>query len=286
VFVACCIGWFFLPDSFYNVWSEICRVLSFFFLVLQLIILVDFAWDIHEYLINPSGGAEGDDTMPCGAKVMYLTICVAGWGGSIAGVVCMFVYLGSCPLNKFFLAMTLIFGVVTTFISILGKFNKGLLVPSVIFAYGTFVCWQAITSNPNTDCNSLAEGTGSENLGSLIIGVIIVIVTLVYACGSAANAAPTLCTYGVAEKENDPDNKNYFFHFVMAMGAMYMAMVLTNWGKSSSDPTSNTNTGISTESMWIKISSQWLAYLIYLWSLLAPVLFPNRDFSSGSNRFR
>jgi len=285
VFAASIIGFFFLPDNFFDVYSEICRVLSFFFLVLQLIILIDFANDLHEFLINPSGEGGDAGEMPCSAKAAYLGLCVAGWGGGIAGCVCMFVYLGDCPLNKFFIAMTLIFGFLTTLISILGKFNKGLLVPSIIFAYGTFICWQAISSNPNTDCNALAEGTGSQNLGGLIVGLLIIMISLIYACNSAANAAPTLCTFGVPSKENDPDQKNYFFHFVMAMGCMYMAMILTNWGKSTGQD-SNTNTGISTESMWIKISSQWLAYLLYLWSLMAPICFPDRDFSSNSNRFR
>jgi len=285
VLAASCVGFFFLPDSFFDVWQEICRVLSFFFLVLQLIILIDFANDLHEFLINPKG-EEGDNAeMPCTAKATYLGLCLAGWGGAIAGCACMFVYLGDCPLNKFFIAMTIIFGVVTTIASIQSKLNKGLLVPSIIFAYGTFICWQAISSNPNTECNSMAEGTGSSNLGGLIIGMIIIMVSLVYACNSAANAAPTLCTFGVPSKESDPDQKNYFFHFVMAMGCMYMAMILTNWGKSTGSD-SNTNTGISTESMWIKISSQWFAYLLYTWSLVAPFLFPDRDFSTQSNRFR
>jgi len=285
VFAACCVGWFFLPNSFFDVWQEIARVLSFFFLVLQLIILIDFANDLHEFLINPTGEDDNGAAMTCGAKLTYIGLCLAGLGGGIAGCVCMFIYLGDCPLNKFFIAMTLIFGFLTTILSCLDKFNKGWLVPSIIFAYATFICWQAIASNPDTACNSLAEGTGSDNLGGLIVGMIIVIVSLIYACNSAANAAPTLCTFGVPAKENDPDQKNYFFHFVMAMGCMYMAMVLTNWGKSSGSD-SNTNTGISVESMWIKISSQWLAYLLYLWSLCAPVCFPDRDFSTGSNRFR
>jgi len=285
VFAACCIGWFFLPNSFFDVWQEICRVLSFFFLVLQLIILIDFANDLHEYLINPTGEDDNGAAMPCGAKVAYIILCVSGFGAAIAGCVCMLIYLGDCPLNKFFVALTLIFGFITTFLSCLDKFNKGWLVPSIIWAYGTFICWQAITSNPDTECNTFAEGTGSNNLAGLIVGIIIVVVALVYACNSAANAAPTLCTFGVPSKEQDPDQKNYFFHFVMAMGCMYMAMILTNWGKSTGED-SNTNTGISKESMWIKISSQWLAYLLYLWSLTAPVLFPDRDFNTGSNRFR
>lgn len=31
-------------------------------------------------------------------------------------------------------------------------------------------------------------------------------------------------------------------------------------------------------SMWVKIASQWLTALLYIWTFVAPVLLPNRDF--------
>jgi hypothetical protein len=33
--------------------------------------------------------------------------------------------------------------------------------------------------------------------------------------------------------------------------------------------------------MWIQAAGCWIAVLIYLWSLVAPKIFPNRDFGSG-----
>lgn len=32
-------------------------------------------------------------------------------------------------------------------------------------------------------------------------------------------------------------------------------------------------------SMWVKISAQWLTMLLFAWSLVAPKLFPSRDFT-------
>lgn len=32
--------------------------------------------------------------------------------------------------------------------------------------------------------------------------------------------------------------------------------------------------------MWIQAAGQWVAILVYLWSLVAPKIFPNRDFGA------
>ena len=58
----------------------------------------------------------------------------------------------------------------------------------------------------------------------------------------------------------------------------YYAMVLTNWA------TERTGASVSSQkegsaSMWIQASAQWIALLMYIWSLIAPDLFPDRDFS-------
>jgi hypothetical protein len=39
------------------------------------------------------------------------------------------------------------------------------------------------------------------------------------------------------------------------------------------------NPQVDNVSMWIVIASQWLMYLLYTWTLVAPKLFSDRDFS-------
>lgn len=56
--------------------------------------------------------------------------------------------------------------------------------------------------------------------------------------------------------------------------------VLTNWATmQENDSQSDPRTG--RVAMWIQAAGQWIAILIYLWSLIAPKVFPNRDFGSG-----
>ena len=59
----------------------------------------------------------------------------------------------------------------------------------------------------------------------------------------------------------------------------YFAMILTNWATlQTSSSISNPKTGRA--AMWIQAAGQWIAVTIYLWSLIAPKLFPDRDFSN------
>ena len=69
-----------------------------------------------------------------------------------------------------------------------------------------------------------------------------------------------------------------FFQALMVLSAVYFSMLLTNWG----NPTVFDSTILFFEanltSFWIKLIAQWLSMAIYLFSMVAPVLFPGREF--------
>ncbi|CAO0799560.1 unnamed protein product [Mucor circinelloides] len=73
-----------------------------------------------------------------------------------------------------------------------------------------------------------------------------------------------------------------FFHFVFAIAAMYVSMVLTNWNTIQfkdgvgHDGGDLVRIGQSYTAVWVKIVSGWICHLIYIWSLVAPVLMPDR----------
>jgi hypothetical protein len=78
---------------------------------------------------------------------------------------------------------------------------------------------------------------------------------------------------------------NYsFFHVTFFLAAMYLAMVLTNWESVSvftGDTTGSENTILVDQGMasvWVKVISSWLTLILYVWSMLAPIFFPDRDF--------
>ena len=68
------------------------------------------------------------------------------------------------------------------------------------------------------------------------------------------------------------------FHVMFALATLYVMMTLTNWyspGKGVTIETLSANMS----AVWIKIISSWLCVAIYVWTLIAPVLLPDRDFS-------
>ena len=68
------------------------------------------------------------------------------------------------------------------------------------------------------------------------------------------------------------------FHLIFALASMYMAMLLTNW-ELSGNPSDMWKIDKGEVSMWVKIGSKWFCELLYIWTVIAPAVLRNRDFS-------
>jgi len=58
-------------------------------------------------------------------------------------------------------------------------------------------------------------------------------------------------------------------------------MVLTNWALPTGENEKNNhdyNIDQGMTSTWVKIISSWLTIVMYIWTLLVPIIFPDRDF--------
>jgi len=82
----------------------------------------------------------------------------------------------------------------------------------------------------------------------------------------------------------DPDEPvpyNYSrFHFVFALGAMYIAMLMTDWQTVYNPGTNNPQVDSGLAAVWVKIISSWICIGLYGWTLMGPALFPDRDWSA------
>ena len=74
---------------------------------------------------------------------------------------------------------------------------------------------------------------------------------------------------------------SYFgYHLRMLIIAMYMAMLLTDWGVAPRESSASGATySIGYASAWLQMSANWVCCLLYTWTLVAPKLFPDRDFT-------
>ena len=68
------------------------------------------------------------------------------------------------------------------------------------------------------------------------------------------------------------------FHLMFALSTLYIMMTLTNW-YSPGDNVSIESISANMGAVWVKIISAWLCAGIYVWTLVAPIILPDRDFS-------
>jgi serine incorporator 1/3 len=83
------------------------------------------------------------------------------------------------------------------------------------------------------------------------------------------------------EPRPSSENVTWRLNLALAVIACWASMILTHWGQVQESSADNNvvDPGVGRVSVWMIVASQWLALSLYLWTLLAPRLFPNRDFS-------
>lgn len=85
-----------------------------------------------------------------------------------------------------------------------------------------------------------------------------------------------------ADEEEEEEKKKAvtysyaFFHIIFSLASMYSAMLLTGWSTSVGE--SGKLVDVGWPSVWVRILTGWVTAALYMWSLLAPILFPDRDF--------
>lgn len=300
VLIGILVGAFFIPGKdFAYVWMIFGMFGGFLFTLIQLILIVDFA---HSWAENWVGKYE-----ETGSKTWYvalLTVTFVLFGISIAGVVLLFVYFtqpGECMLPKFFISFNLLLCIFSSVISTLPKVQEyqpksGLLQSSIVTAYVIYLTWSGVSNSPDHSCNpgllpfipknKSSDVFDKESIIGLIIWILVVIYSSLRSGSSSDKMTVTSDTDNVIDdnsekKENDDESSKVsynwsFFHFVFALASLYIMMTLTNWYVPSATlKTLNANSA----SMWVKIVSSWLCILLYIWSMVAPMLLHNRDFS-------
>ncbi|XP_029035627.2 probable serine incorporator isoform X5 [Osmia bicornis bicornis] len=306
------VGAFFIPErSFGITWMYFGMIGGFLFIIIQLILIVDFA---HSWADAWVGNYEETESKGWYAALLGATLF--NYAVSITGIVLLFVYfthVDSCSVNKFFISFNLILCVIASVISILPTVQEhyprsGLLQSSIVSLYVVYLTWSGISNSPDLKCNpgflELISGNARNRVAfdkESIIGLIIWFSCVLYSSlRTASKSSKITMSENVLVRDNgavegrNPDSEagneakvwdneeesvayNWsFFHLMFALATLYVMMTLTNWYQPNSDlDTFNSNTA----SMWVKIISSWMCLGLYVWSLIAPAVLPNRDFS-------
>jgi Serine incorporator (Serinc) len=110
--------------------------------------------------------------------------------GSIAAIGVMFWQFYGCPENDAILIITVVLCFTATCVQIFLSEDGSLLVSSFVVAYSTYLCFAAVSLNPNTECNPTLS-TRYQNV-SQGIGIAITVISLMYTAYSSIQSAPSV----------------------------------------------------------------------------------------------
>nr|CAB3471989.1 unnamed protein product [Digitaria exilis] len=267
---------FLSPSPLVQLYGKVAHFGAGAFLVIQLVSVTRFIMWINDCCQS--------ETTRKRCHLQIQVVSIVTYVGSLLGIVLMYVWYApspSCKLNILFITVTLVLVQLMTFVSMSSKVKAGYLAPGLMGIYVVFLCWSAIRSEPHTEiCNKKAEVATSAdwlNIASFVIAVI-VIVAATFSTGIDSKCLQF--KKAEAEEEDDIPYGFGFFHLVFAMGAMYFAMIFVGWN--ASHPMEKWTIDVGWASTWVRIGNEWLAAIVYIWMMIAPVIWKTRQVGSSA----
>ncbi|KAG9159266.1 hypothetical protein Leryth_024224 [Lithospermum erythrorhizon] len=284
---------FFLPNEMISFYETSSKFGAGLFLLVQVVLLLDF---VHRW---------NDTWVGYDEQFWYMALLVV----SLVCYVATFVFSGvlfhffapsgqDCGLNTFFIVMTLIFVVVFAIVTLHPAVSGSILPSSVISVYCMYLCYTGLASEPRDyQCNGLHKHSKVTSTGTLTLGLITTVLSVVYSAVRAGSSTtllspPSSPRAGSAgkpllpldkaddkeeEEKSTPVSYSYsFFHIIFSLASMYSAMLLTGWSTSVGE--SGKLVDVGWPSVWVRVITGWATALLFLWSLVAPLLFPDREF--------
>jgi len=293
----------------------------------QQIVILDLAHNWNDSWVEKSNKAEAEEA-GSGKNwlVAILISCAILFLGAIGVLIFMFVEFTGCPTNNAFISLTLIFCIGLTAAQMTGE-EGSLLGSGSISAWACFLCYTAVSMNPDGTCNPrMGETSPLQIAFGLTVSLISLCWTgwsytaedkLTVPNNSEENAASNyvseedtkdknkvtgIVTGGSGENDNDNDavdapeegsganpengddvnpnrlSNSWRLNIALVAVVCWSAMSLTHWGEIQSNG-SLANPSVGRVGMWMVIGSQWLVMTLYVWTLVAPRLFPDREFN-------
>uniref|UniRef100_A0A672M5K3 Serine incorporator 5 n=1 Tax=Sinocyclocheilus grahami TaxID=75366 RepID=A0A672M5K3_SINGR len=308
--LACCAGGFFLPnqEKFLEVWRYVGAAGGFLFIIIQLMLLVQFA---HRWNQNWSSGVKYNKIWYAALALVTLVLFSVAVGALVFMIV-FYTDPEACFLNKLFLGVN---GGLCLVVSLLAispciqtfQPTSGLLQSAIISVYVMYLTFSALASKPvemverngkNVTVCVFPYKSGLQSDTNIVTGVgtVILFGCILYSCLLVVKKKyysflkrmiflyfpedyddeKTAGGQNVKYDERDGTIYSYcYFHFVFFLGSLYVMMTVTNWFHYENAKIERLLEG-SWSVFWIKMASCWVCLFLYMWTLVVPMLFPKR----------
>jgi hypothetical protein len=287
------------------------------FLVLQQIILIDVAYNWNDDWVERANEADrlsyGSGS---GWLKGIVGLCVLFYSTAIIGIGVLYSTYDDCAGNAWVITLTLLAIVGMTALQLSGE-EGSLLTSGVISLYVVYLCFSIVSKNPKHECNPyLGENdVWGITIGLLLTTVSMVWTgwswsaetrltvesaqtakavtptSIPQANGDvnldvpflAAEDQPTTGLVTDSSPAGETPNMEHVWklNVVLALISCYVAMTLTEFGTLNGlDENHNAaNPTVGRINMAILGIAQWLVIALYSWTLVAPRIFPDRDYS-------
>ncbi|XP_070758202.1 serine incorporator 1 isoform X2 [Enoplosus armatus] len=292
---------------------------AFFFILIQLVLLVDFAHSWNETWLDrmETGNSRGWYAALLGVTtlnyILSFTAVLLFYLFYTKPDGC-FINKFFISFNMLFCVVASVVSVLPKVQE--SQPRSGLLQSSIITLYTMFLTWSAMNNEPDRACNPglltvVIIGTEEPVLTSpylqwwdaqSIVGLAIFVLCILYssirssstsqmnkltmaskdsAILAEGGSSPDLSEESTGPrrvKDNERDMVQYsysFFHLMFFLASLYIMMTLTNWYSPDADYTVTSKW----PAVWVKITSSWVCLALYIWTLVAPLILTNRDFS-------
>ncbi|KAL0093796.1 serine incorporator/TMS membrane protein [Phycomyces blakesleeanus] len=304
-------GSIFIPNEFIFVWGNYISLIgAFLFIIFGLLLLLDIAQAWTEICLDKLMASENNRW-----KYMLIGTTLSQFSGmtTLTGLLYGFYGTNGCTLDLFLISFNL---ALTLFVTLLCFFpaiqeaspQSGLSQASIVTFYCTYQVFSAVANRGNDESCS-PQSIGLE-IVAVVLGTVISFAILVYlATRSGSQEIPydgergtsreylvqsvdhgtiprsNLDRYDEQEELSGTVYSYSFFHFIMAIAAMYAALLITRCSipkTVETQPTELVKIEHTYAAVWIKIVSSWISYALYVWTLVAPIMMPDRFLVSSS----
>lgn len=257
---------FFIPSSIINLYGRTAHFGAGVFLIIQLFSVNSFITWLSDCCRSEKNAER--------CRVNMMLASVATYTACIVGIVLMYVWYApkpSCRINILFITLTLALLQIITYVSVHPKINAGFLAPGLMGIYMVFLCWCAIRSEPESEvCNKKAESATNADWIAIVSFVVAILVLAMATFSTGIDSKCLQFKKSEARSEDDVPYGYGFFHFVFATGAMYFGMLFIGWNEHKRMKKWTIDVGWA--STWVRVVNEWLAAVIYIWMLLAPLI--------------
>ncbi|KAI8617249.1 serine incorporator/TMS membrane protein [Chytriomyces sp. MP71] len=186
---------FFIPNSVVVGWAMVfASIGAFLFIIVQIVLLIDFAYTISEILLEWWEATEDRKFL-----IVLITLTFASFLASVITTGFLYAWFGppSCRLNQFFITFNLVLCVLVTLLSIAPAVQEsnpksGIAQASMVVLYATYLMATSVSSEPDvllddglTRCNPLVDSEGTRTTG-IMLGALFTFFSLAFTTTRAA----------------------------------------------------------------------------------------------------